>query len=297
MTWVKNYIYNCINNINTLFKKNEHYSKAAWEYQKKIIMPHIKDTDVVIDIGSGNYPVPRADILVDFFPDESIHRSGNVIEDKPLVVCSIERLPFREKSIDFAISSHVFEHVDNPAKAASELMIIAKAGYIETPAYGKDVIVGSGYMHKWQIVEFEGTLHFFEYSQRQHEANICSPVMGLWMQKRYHPWQDFFWERQDIFNAWVLWYDNIKIIEYRRNNKQWYPLREWEQVPQELMLNQKPMLSQTEIKLLQSCLATPDHKNMMFYKEDHFEDSTGKYIYPIRGKRIYCEMLKSSNNK
>lgn len=260
-------------------------------------MPHLKDTDVVIDIGSGNYPIPRADILVDFFPDENIHRSGNIIEDKPLVICSIERLPFREKSIDFAISSHVFEHINKSAKAASELMVIAKAGYIETPAYGKDIIVGSGYLHKWQVVEFEGALHFFEYSQRQHEANICSPIMNLWMQKRYHTLQDFFWERQDIFNAWVLWHNNIKIFEYLHNTEQEYHLREWEPVPQYLLIKQKPALSQTEINLLQNCLATPDHKNMMFYREDHFEDSAGKYIYLIRGKRVYCEMLRIYNNK
>ena len=297
MSWVKNYIYNCINNINTPFKKNEYSSKSAWEYQKEIVMPHIKKTDLVIDIGSGNFPVPRADILVDFFPDTNLHRSGNIVENKPLIVCSIERLPFRDKSIDFAISSHVLEHVDSPTKAASELMMIAKAGYIETPAYGRDIIVGSGHLHKWQVVEFEGTLHFFEYSQRQHETNVSSPIMALWIQRKYHPWQDFFWERQDVFNAWVLWHKSIKVVEYRHNNKQYNTIKEWEPVPQELLLKKKPMLTQSEIKKLQNCLATPDHNDMMFYKEDSFVDSTGKYIYPVRGKRIYCEISKDSNKE
>ena len=97
---------------------------------------------LVLDIGSGNNPVPRADILADFFIDDDHHRSGHIVDDRPLVACSVERLPFLAKSVDFVTCSHVIEHVANPRRAGDELGEILKAGYIETPVdYGKDILV------------------------------------------------------------------------------------------------------------------------------------------------------------
>jgi hypothetical protein len=49
------------------------------------------------------------------------------------VVADGARLPFRDKAIDFAICSHVLEHVDDPASFCAELERAAHAGYVETP--------------------------------------------------------------------------------------------------------------------------------------------------------------------
>ena len=166
---------------------NPYLAETSWPHQRQHIEPLVRGAEIVVDIGSGNNPAPCANILVDAFPDDNYHRSGNLETPIPLIVCSVERTPFADKSVDFAICSHVLEHVVRPSLAASELARIAKAGYIETPSYGTDLLVGSGYMHRWLVVSFEQVLYFYEYSARQKEASVTSPVMRLWLRPWHHP--------------------------------------------------------------------------------------------------------------
>ena len=118
-------------------------------------------------------------------------------------------------------------------------------------------------MHKWQVVEFEGVMHFFEYSKRQAEAHVTSPIMELWMRKAHHAWQDFFWERQDLFNAMHIWTDNPHIVEHRRNGSRAPALPPWRPVDTQLVSPQACTLTETEIILLERCLATPDETQPM----------------------------------
>jgi len=277
--------------ITSSVKLNRYFNLPSWDYQKEIVLKNILPGDVVLDIGSGNNPIDRANILADFSPDDNFHRSGNLREDRPVIVCSVERIPIREKAIDFVVCSHVLEHVNNPSNACSELQRIARKGYVETPAYGKDILIGTGYMHKWQVVSFEGSMNFFEYSKREQEANWnASPVMKLWMRKRFHPWQKYFWERQDLFNAWVLWDDKFNCYEHRRKNSEVKKLSEWKRIPDSQLPNLDSSLTENEIKLLEKILATPDGKLPMLFKDGNFVNEETKSVYPIRGKRIYVEM-------
>lgn len=297
MIHFKEYIKSFINKLGYDIKRyppplpppNPHIHLSAWDYQQEWVAPVLNDSKIILDIGSGNYPVPVANLLADFFPDDTIHRSGKLKDEKPTVVCSVERLPFLQKSIDFVICSHIFEHIDSPERAGNEIGRVAQKGYIETPAYGKDILVGSGYIHQWQIVEFDGVLHFFEYSKRQKDSHVRSPVMDIWMQKEYHQWQDFFWERQDLFNACLLWENSPNIIEHRRT-KHGNTLPNWEPVPEEYMIKDVATLNTTEITLLESCLATPDGMHSLKFTGEGFENKAHDIFYPVRGKRVYCEI-------
>ncbi|MGF1578534.1 MAG: methyltransferase domain-containing protein [Gemmataceae bacterium] len=276
--------------LSTTPKSNPYRFATSWDYQKAIVEPHLTQDSVVLDIGAGNFAAPRANVIADFYPDNQFHRSGQILEDRPLVVCSVERLPFLEKAFDFVICSHVLEHVDRPTQAMGELSRIAASGYAETPAYGKDALVGSGFMHQWQVVEFEGIMHFFEYSERQKEAHTTSPFMSDWMRPDYHPWQPFFWERHDIFNAQCLWHEPPIVIEHRRPNSTLNSLPEWKPVPESQLMTWRPLLTPDEISLLEKRLATPDGKRPMKYVDNAFVSEDGLIRYPVRGKRIYCEM-------
>lgn len=55
------------------------------------------------------------------------------VSDRPTVLGYVERLPFKDKSFDFIIASHVLEHSRNPSTFLAELMRVGKAGYIEVP--------------------------------------------------------------------------------------------------------------------------------------------------------------------
>lgn len=76
---------------------------------------NIRRTDVVLDIGSGNNPILRADILVDRFTRTDAERSSGIIIDRPFINADAQWLPFKDKSVDFIYCSHLLEHIPEPA--------------------------------------------------------------------------------------------------------------------------------------------------------------------------------------
>ncbi len=272
-------------------RKNIYVPRSAWDYQSTYVLPNYKESDLVIDIGCGGAPSPIASVLTDFFPDESIHRARPVVEDRPLIVCSVDRMPVRNKFFDLSICSHVLEHVPDPASAAREIGRVSIRGYLETPAYGKDVLVGTGHQHIWQVVNQNGLFHFFPYTERQHQAHADSPLMSIWCQNEFHPWQPFFWERQDIFNAIQFWENAPKVcIHGTQLGKAEQVVSEWEPIAPARLPSIPSALSQAEISLLEACLIAPDGSGAMRYWDGEFVDTTGSIKYPVRGKRIYFEI-------
>lgn len=88
---------------------------------------------LVLEVGSGGNPYFRANVLLDAFEDTRQRHWAPLIADRPTVLGAVERLPFRDKSFDFVIASHVLEHSTQPELFLQELQRVAKAGYIEVP--------------------------------------------------------------------------------------------------------------------------------------------------------------------
>ncbi len=88
---------------------------------------------LVLDVGSGGNPYPRANVLLDAYEDTVERYNAPIIKDRPMVYGLGERMPFRDKAFDFVMASHVLEHTADPASFLAELMRVGKAGYIETP--------------------------------------------------------------------------------------------------------------------------------------------------------------------
>jgi len=88
---------------------------------------------LVLEVGSGGSPYFRANVLIDAHEETRERHWAPFITDRPSVLGRGEALPFRDKSFDFVIASHVLEHSANPEFFLSELQRVAKAGYIETP--------------------------------------------------------------------------------------------------------------------------------------------------------------------
>lgn len=106
--------------------------------------------DVVLDVGSGHRPHPRADLLCDRYLLDDSERGGHLVSDRPVVAGDLTALPFRDHAVDFIICQHVLEHVADPAAALEEMMRVAKRGYIETPAPLWEKLVGRSY-HRWTV--------------------------------------------------------------------------------------------------------------------------------------------------
>ena len=105
--------------------------RLAWSL-RRLHCPVSSDA-LVLDVGSGGNPYPRANVLLDAY-EETVERYNlPLIKDRPMVFGLAERMPFRDKAFDFVVASHVLEHSSDPEAFISELMRVGKAGYIETP--------------------------------------------------------------------------------------------------------------------------------------------------------------------
>lgn len=139
--------------------------------ERKIFIKNIKKNDIVLDLGSGDKPFWRADIIVDKFLDDDQQRHSGAMQydnRKIFLQADVESLPFKDKVFDFAFCSHLLEHVENPDKAISEITRVAKKGYIEVPNGIVDLFKPFP-PHLWLCQYKDGVLIF---RQKEKEKNF-----------------------------------------------------------------------------------------------------------------------------
>src|SRR5207253_1521068 len=106
-----------------------------------------------------------SDVLVDKFYVDSAERGGEaLVTDRPIVVADAERLPFRDKTFDFAYTSHLVEHLDRPDVFCAELMRVARRGFITCPSVYAEKFIGWG-VHRWFVNVEHGALVFTQKSR------------------------------------------------------------------------------------------------------------------------------------
>jgi hypothetical protein len=144
------------------------------------IMSMLGPDDLVLDIGAWGYPFNRANWAMDcepydsrgyynrmFFRDNPLPPQGGAVEyfNKNTWIerdiCGREPFPFADKQLDFVICSHTLEDIRDPLWVCSEMVRIAKRGYIEIPSRIKEScrgdhpgIVGLSH-HRW-LIDIEG---------------------------------------------------------------------------------------------------------------------------------------------
>lgn len=105
--------------------------KISWAL-RRLHCPVSADA-LVLEVGSGGNPYARSNILLDAYELTRERFWAPLKSDRPTVLGFVENLPFKDKSFDFVIASHVFEHSTAPEKFLRELQRVARAGYIEVP--------------------------------------------------------------------------------------------------------------------------------------------------------------------
>jgi hypothetical protein len=112
----------------------------------------IEDGWRVLDVGSGQSPHPRADVLLEKFPDDNLHRAGDGVDtrDARLVIGDACAMPFADGEFDYVIASHIAEHVVDPAAFCREVARVGRRGYIETPGWAADVLLRESF-HVWRV--------------------------------------------------------------------------------------------------------------------------------------------------
>ena len=131
-------------------------AKLRWSL-RRLHVP-VRKTDLVLEVGAGGNPYPRANVLLDAMESTIERNEQDLINDRPLVLGLCEELPFKDKSFDFVIASHVLEHTDNPKKFLNELMRVGKAGYIETPEGWFEKMCAFTY-HRLEVSDVSGKLY------------------------------------------------------------------------------------------------------------------------------------------
>jgi len=94
--------------------------------------------DRVLEIGPGNKPHPRADILLErrFAVEEARQQRGltpQLNTKKPVVFYEGGTIPFADAEFDYVICSHVIEHVEDVEGFCNEMFRVGRRGYVEFP--------------------------------------------------------------------------------------------------------------------------------------------------------------------
>ena len=151
---------------------------------------------LVLDVGSGGKPYPRSYVLLDRLTG-SDHRCGSpMLIDRPTVFGDAIKLPFKNKSFDFVIASHILEHIADPGAFLDELSRVGKAGYIETPNFIFERLFPYD-IHCLEVILLDNALQIHKKKR---------PVEDLWIGSldflRKDPkWKLFFYENPDMFHV------------------------------------------------------------------------------------------------
>jgi uncharacterized protein YbaR (Trm112 family)/SAM-dependent methyltransferase len=161
--------------------------------------------DLVLEIGSGDNPRPRSDVLCDKLPEDDTQRGGEIVFDRPFIAADGQYLPFADKSFDYIICCHVLEHAEDPALFLSELMRVGRGGYIETPTEIGERLYGWPY-HRWLIsLEPSGKLVF---KRKVEEGSFGQLFHCLFSTDRTYA--KFHNQNHDLFLIQYEWFGKIE---------------------------------------------------------------------------------------
>jgi SAM-dependent methyltransferase len=111
---------------------------------RRRILESLPDRALVLDVGGWAVPFPRADWVIDLEAYETrgaFGYDGDPAEERFSAetwvqrdICDREPWPFEDGQFDFVVCSHTLEDVRDPIFCCSELVRVAKAGYVEVPS-------------------------------------------------------------------------------------------------------------------------------------------------------------------
>lgn len=166
----------------------------------------ISPNALVLDIGSGHSPHPRADVLCDRYIDDDTERGGSIRADRPLIVADAHDLPFKDHAFDYVIASHLIEHMDDPVRFCAEMQRVAHAGLIASPSEIAEKLFYWPF-HKWYVNKIAGGLVLHP---KRDDPNIFGELFDYLYE--YNPWYARFQRSlPDMFWIEYEWQDEIKI--------------------------------------------------------------------------------------
>jgi Methyltransferase domain len=192
------------------------------EASARRILEQLRPDDVVLDIGAWGRPFTRADWVMDLKPYETRGLYGRDGPEPERFsrdtwiqrdICDREPYPFEDKQLDFVICSHTLEDVRDPIWVCSEMVRIAKAGYVEVPSRLEEQSlgfqgpwVGWGH-HRWLIDVTDNKIEFvFKHHVLHNRESDHFPAgfqQALAPEQRVHTlwWQGSFEYVEHVFTS------------------------------------------------------------------------------------------------
>lgn len=173
---------------------------------------NIKRSDIVLEVGSGDFPNIYSDILVDKYPLSNRCRNFDLkTNGKFLIAAEGEALPFSDKAFDFSISANAMTYSERPEDFMNELMRVSPRGLLILPTELNEILCDTPY-HRWFINYVDGKLIF--------RPKRIERSFGHFFHLLYRNNILFreFWDKNiSLFYIVVPWQDKI-IYEVQRDN-------------------------------------------------------------------------------
>jgi len=168
---------------------------------------NIHPSDLVLEVGSGNNPNPRSDILVDRYLYDNGQRAGGfrIVVDRPFIIADGYKLPFKDKTFDYVICSHILEHMEDPEKFIAEIMRVGKAGCIEVPSDLSERIFGWNF-HLWYCRLYKGRLELRKKKEGERFGGFFHRLIArhIWFRR-------FFEEHEEKFYVKYEWNNKVRL--------------------------------------------------------------------------------------
>lgn len=167
------------------------------------ILARLAPGDLVLDVGGGWDPFPRADHVLDILPHR--HVDGARYDEATWLrrdMCDRDPWPYADEQFDFAVCSHTLEDVRDPVWVCAELSRVARAGYVEVPSRLMEQAFGiqgawAGYGHHHWLVDVldDGTLQFvFKSHVLDGDERFQIPADAYWSASEEDRVHAVFWE-------------------------------------------------------------------------------------------------------
>ena len=193
-----------------------------FEVNEQKILSELKPSDLVLDIGGWACPFNRANWVMDAEPYETrgYYRTYGMVSSQggnrewftrdtwvQRDICSKEPFPFADKYFDFVICSHVLEDIRDPLWVCSEMIRVAKRGYIEVPSrewescrgVERKKMVGCSH-HRWLIdIESDRITFLMKLYVIQSHWRFSLPVSHFKQMPPAKKVQGLWWESSNNF--------------------------------------------------------------------------------------------------
>jgi SAM-dependent methyltransferase len=169
---------------------------------------NIKEEDKVLEIGPGDSPFHRSNVLLELVYTTEADRikqfgHANALHtNKKIVYYDGNKFPFADNSFDYIICSHVLEHVEDVEFFLSEIFRIAKRGYFEYPLIVYDY-----------LYNFDVHLNFLKFTgkemlllkKRETTLNSFKPIQNFFIKTLEKNYGDFLFKIPECFHEGFEW--------------------------------------------------------------------------------------------